>query len=385
MRIGLVVQGGLDRSGRERVLPSWLRLIERLARRNDVHAFALRHERQPMTYELLGATVHDLGFGAARRCGTLRQLPSLVAGLRAHGPFDVLHAYLGGAPGALAAVAGRVLRVPSVVTLSNGEFVALPEIGYGLQLSWRGRLLVATSTRLATRLTVTSASMAVAAQARGLRVDNVPLGVESARFREVASPPGPPWRLLHVGSLSPVKDQGTLLEALARVLSTLGDVHLDLVGEDTRGGQVQVKAAALGLTPHVTFHGFKPTDEVLDLMGRAHLLVVSSRHEACGIAILEAAARGLATVGTAVGHVADGSPSRASAVPVGDAAGLAAGIIDLLRDPKRREAIARAAQAWARAHDADWTAARFEEIYAAVAARGFETRTTSAAGDPRRG
>jgi glycosyltransferase involved in cell wall biosynthesis len=48
---------------------------------------------------------------------------------------------------------------------------------------------------------------------------------------------------------------------------------------------------------------------------------------------------------------------------VGDAAGLAAAALVLLRDNQRREALGRAAQAWARAHDADWTAAQFEAIY----------------------
>jgi hypothetical protein len=43
MRIALVVPGGVDRSGRERVIPILLWLIERLARRHTVHAFVLRH------------------------------------------------------------------------------------------------------------------------------------------------------------------------------------------------------------------------------------------------------------------------------------------------------------------------------------------------------
>ena len=61
MRIGLIVTGGVDRSGRERVTPALLWLIERLARRHDVHVFALHYYRAPCTYSLLGATVHDVG------------------------------------------------------------------------------------------------------------------------------------------------------------------------------------------------------------------------------------------------------------------------------------------------------------------------------------
>src|SRR5256885_7339984 len=61
VRIGLVVTGGVDASARERVVPALLWLIERLARRHDVHVFALHYHRTPRSYPLLGAMVHDLG------------------------------------------------------------------------------------------------------------------------------------------------------------------------------------------------------------------------------------------------------------------------------------------------------------------------------------
>jgi glycosyltransferase involved in cell wall biosynthesis len=62
--------------------------------------------------------------------------------------------------------------------------------------------------------------------------------------------------------------------------------------------------------------------------------------------------------------VADGAPERALATPVGDPEALARGILLLLHDPAQRHALARAAQEWARAHDADWTAGRIESLYA---------------------
>ena len=61
MRIGLVVSGGLDRSGREHVVPSLLWLVERLARRHDMHVFVLHYYPEPCSYPLLGATVQDIG------------------------------------------------------------------------------------------------------------------------------------------------------------------------------------------------------------------------------------------------------------------------------------------------------------------------------------
>ena len=117
---------------------------------------------------------------------------------------------------------------------------------------------------------------------------------------------------------------------------------------------------------HVTFHGFQPPTRPRP-HGAHHL--VSSRHEAAGVVVLEAAAAGVPTAGTKVGYVADWSPERAVAVPVGDAAALASAAIALLEDAPRRERIAAAARAWALTHDADWTAEQFERIYAEVVTR----------------
>ena len=84
--------------------------------------------------------------------------------------------------------------------------------------------------------------------------------------------------------------------------------------------------------------------------------------------MLEAACAGVPTVATSVGYAADWAPrGRAVAVPVGDAAALASEVVRLIEDPARRNGIAGAARAWTLAHDADWTAAAFERIYAAAA------------------
>jgi glycosyltransferase involved in cell wall biosynthesis len=367
MRLALVVTGGVDRSGTDRVIPTLLALIERLAREHEVVVYALRYHDRPCSYPLLGATVHDLG----RPRGLARQYLALVRALGRDGPFDVVHAMWALPAGAVAACAGRRLGVPVVVTADSGEFVALPEIGYGLQRNRRHRLAVRVAMRMASRVTVCTRYMDRLARSHGVTPDIVPLGVDCTVFRPASQPwtgtiaDGPPWRLLHVASLNPVKDQALLLEAFRHVLGLVpaGAVRLDVVGEDTMDGAVQATARQLGLDGHVTFHGGLPTSALVPLYQQAHLAVISSRHEAACAVVLEAAASGVPVVGTDVGYLHDWSPSRALAVPGRDPIALGNAMAGLLGDPARRRALAGAAREWASVHDAGCTAARFAALY----------------------
>ena len=368
MRIGLVVAGGVDRSGRERVTPSLLWLIERLARRHDVHVFVLQYYPEPCNYPLLGATVHDIGHvGGPWGIRRLARRRRLAVSVTAQGPFAVLHAYQG-IPAAVTAPVARRLRVPLVITLDSGELTAIDDIGYGLRRRWTDRRAIASAVRASARVTVCTEFMARMIPAGwGLHPATVlTIGVDTAAFPAAAQPDGPPWRLIRVGSINRVKDTPTLLRALELLVRRGLDVHLDIVGEDTMEGRMQALTQSLQLGSRVAFHGFQPTDRLASFYARAHLHVVSSRHEAAGVVVLEAAAAGLATVGSEVGYVADWHPERAVAVAVGDPAALADAISHLLQDPARRAQIAAAARAWTLAHDADWTADQFDRIYAAA-------------------
>ena len=366
MRIAFVAAGGFDQSGRERIIPSLVWLVERLARRHDVFVYVVRYHDVPCRYQLAGATICDLG-----RPRTFRQQhAALMAAMRQDGPFDVIHGYWPQPAGLLAVAAGIRLGIPRIVTFDSGEFVSLPRIGYGGQMSWRGRLGVSLAGRLATRTTVCSTFQAGLARAHGVEPDIIPLGVDTALFTmHERAAGGPPYRLLHVASLNPVKDQDTLLQAVQLLRTRSLDVRLDLVGEDTMQGALQARAHELGLDEVVTFHGFRSSDEIVPLYHRADLFLLTSLHEAAGVVLLEAACTGLPIVGSAVGYLADWSPERAAGVAPGDPALLADAIDGLLHDPKRRQEMSRVAAAWARQHDADWTAAAFEGLYHQVVGR----------------
>lgn len=360
MRIAFVATGGFDESGRDHVIPSLLWLLERLARQHDVVVYVLRYLQTPRRYPLLGATIHDLG----RPPGIVGQYRALRAAMIADGPFDIVHGHWAVPAGLVAAAVGRRLGVPSVVTCDSGEFVACPDIGYGQQSRWRGQLAVAATTRLAHRVIVCTEYQHSLALAHGVLANVVPYGVDTRLFSPRQTlPDGPRFRLLHVASLNPVKDQATLIRAVHELIARHIDLHLDIVGEDSMSGALSALVRTLGLDRHVTVHGFRSSTELVSLYHSAHLLVLSSRHEAAGVVLLEAAACGVPVVGSSVGYLDDWAPSAATSVEPGSPCALADAVEQLLQNRPRRDAQAAAAARWAREHDADWTARTLDALY----------------------
>lgn len=380
MKVAVVVTGGLHPSGRDQVVPSWLALFSELAKTHDIHAFALRHLPETQTYSLRGFTVHDLGRPSAA-IGLTRwaQARALRRALAAQGPFDLVHGLWGDPAGQLAVRSARGFGIPSLVTLDSGEFVSIPVIDYGSQRTARGRTAIKEACG-ATRIHVCTRFMADKAAQHGVQPAVIPLttvtsspaatadGAEQAELK--FRPPGRvrvggdggPLKLLQVASLSRVKNQQMLIDALAIVRQSV-DARLDLVGEDTLGGELQRRAGEKGVGEHVRFLGFVPQDRLAATFADADLYVQSSLHEAAGVSVLEAAASGLPIVGTRVGYVADWAPDRALAIDTGDPSALAQAILTLHGDPLRAREMAARAQSWALEHHAGWVADRFTLLY----------------------
>lgn len=371
MKIAMVVTGGLHPSGTEQVVPSWLELFERLAKSHEIHAFSLRHLPQPQDYQLRNFIVHDLGRPSASwGLGRRAQEQALAKSLEMHGPFDLIHGFWADPAGQLAARAGRRLRIPSVVTCDSGEFVSLPAIKYGSQRTWQGRRAVRDACTLASSVHVCTRFMAALAGAHGVSTTIIPLTSVTSYAATIKPasrrPVDAPFTIVQVASLSLVKNQRLLLDTL-RIVREKVNATLDLVGEDTLNGALQEYAAAIGMGPHVTFHGFLPQPRVAEVLALSDLYVQTSLHEAAGVSVLEAAAAGVPTVGTWAGYVADWEPLKA--VAVGDAIpeSLADAILTLHDDVDRRRSMAAAARTFAIAHDAAWAAARFDELYRELA------------------
>jgi glycosyltransferase involved in cell wall biosynthesis len=364
MKIAIVLPGGVDRSGTHRVIPCILWLIERLAADHDVHVIALEQEARTGEWSLLGARVVNIG-GRGRR---LRALAALWAE-HARAPFDVVHSFWAAGPGLVGAMFRGITGIGHVLTLPGGDIAAVSGIGYGARLGWRGRLLVHLAMKGADRLVAPSAWMAREAQALGFAARMIPFGVARDLWPPMAPrrrQTGAPLRLIHVANLNRVKDQETLLLALAHLRADGVAFRMEVIGSDTLGGVVQARAAALGLQDVVRFHGFLPQAAMRPWLEGADLLVMSSRHEVGPVVMVEAAMVGVPMVGTAVGRMADWSPEAALTVPVGEDVAMARAIAGLARDEGARLSLARRAQDLALAQDADFTAAATIALYREV-------------------
>jgi glycosyltransferase involved in cell wall biosynthesis len=140
-------------------------------------------------------------------------------------------------------------------------------------------------------------------------------------------------RLIAVANLKAVKDQGTLLRALAVVRQTL-DAHLLVLGEGPERSRLEDLARDLGVAGAVTFGGHQPTPH--GYISQADVFVMSSRAEGFGNVIVEALACGVPVVSTdcptGPGEIlAHGRFGRLT--PVGEPEALAGAILEALDSP----------------------------------------------------
>ena len=137
----------------------------------------------------------------------------------------------------------------------------------------------------------------------------------------------------------PVKDHNTFLRAAARARAAVANSAFIVAGEGKLMSSLQALAAQLGLERDVFFLG--RCEQVADLLSVSDVCVLSSRAEGFSNAILEymAAARPVVVtdVGGAREAVTDGETGYI--VPAGNDAEMAERIIQLLRHPRRAQAM----------------------------------------------
>lgn len=287
---------------------------------------------------------------SVRLFGDLRALFALVVEVRRYRP-HVVHTHTAKA-GVLGRLAAVLAGVPVRVHTFHGHLL------HGYFPPVVTRLVVFVERLLASR---TMAVVAVGERVGGEvlaagigRSDQmvsiapgvaVPVAADPAPVRAALDLPPEVPVVLFIGRLTPIKRVDRLLEAFADVVRRIPDVVLVVAGE---GGEMDaLSAAASSLGRSVRFIGWQA--DVHPLYAMADVVVISSDNEGMPVTLIEAAMAGVPGVTTDVGSasevVEDGVTGRV--VPT-EAGALADGLVDVLADRPRREAMGRAAAERAR-------------------------------------
>ncbi len=198
----------------------------------------------------------------------------------------------------------------------------------------------------------------------------IPNGIDETLFVPAPTPavPGPPWRLLYVGQLIPLKGVSILFQACAQ-LAAQHPVVLRLAYQvDSDLPLLRKQARALGL--HVDFLPMQTPEQLATLYADSHVVVLPSLSEALPAVISEAMMVGRPVVATEVGGIPDQLGGLGRLVRPNDVTALAEGLADVLAHYS--EWSGRARKTCARARErfgASAMVSRHEDLYEAVLAR----------------
>lgn len=139
-----------------------------------------------------------------------------------------------------------------------------------------------------------------AAREKIVRIYN---GAEAPHKNGAKPPEKTGFTLLHVGRLSPAKDQETLLRAFALAKLKVPDLQLWIVGEGSLRSKLENLARECEIAESVTFFGEQPNPA--PFFFAADLFILSSVTEGVPVSLIEALAASLPSVLTEVGGMVE--------------------------------------------------------------------------------
>jgi glycosyltransferase involved in cell wall biosynthesis len=176
--------------------------------------------------------------------------------------------------------------------------------------------------------------------------------------------------VLFLGGITPLKNIGNLLRAFAR-LAQSHDVDLVLAGFKRWSFERELAPIAeLGLQDRVKYVGYVPDEDLAALYSAAECLTLPSWYEGFGIPIVEAMSCGTPVVTSSGRHAApEVAGGAAVLVDPADPASIAAGLSQVLDDPKLRAELI--AKGLVRGPQFDWdvTGRRTAEVIESLVAR----------------
>ncbi len=177
--------------------------------------------------------------------------------------------------------------------------------------------------------------------------------------------------VIFVGRLTEYKRPDRLIDVVAKVAAEKPDLKVAIVGDGPDRDVLEARCRELGLTSAVEFLGQRR--DVMELLARSRLFVLTSRWEGVSIAMLEAMAMRAVPVVNDVGDLRDFARDGETGYVVepDDIETHAARILELLGDEARLSLMAdRARELVVERCDSDVLAARWCGIFESLASKG---------------
>jgi teichuronic acid biosynthesis glycosyltransferase TuaC len=246
-------------------------------------------EAPPASWVRYPALPSGLGLSSAGNF-LFARLHSRVCDLHRLRPIDLIHAHAALPCGHAAALLGRELNIPFVVTVHGLDAYMIRQVrGIPGQLCKRVSRMVY---RSATRVICISEKVREQVLA-GAAVPTAVIynGVDPQAFLpsedDTAS-----TSLLTVGNLIPIKAHELLVRALAALPRRDSRVSCDIIGDGPERSRLQALAAFLGVASRVRFLGRQSRSAVAQAMRRCSVFALPSRYEGLGCVYLEAMSSG---------------------------------------------------------------------------------------------
>ncbi len=199
---------------------------------------------------------------------------------------------------------------------------------------------------------------------------NVPPGARESTRRQLGIPLDAPVVGI-LARLDPLKGQSDLIEILPELAAKHPGLKLLIVGDGWNRSQLEVQVAQQGMRDQVIFTGLVPPGRVPLMLAAMDVNTLPSYQEGQARTLVQALLCGCGIVGYAVGGIPEvcihGETGRLA--PMGDKAGLAREINNLLSDPVERRRLAAQGEKLARERfDSRIMIQRLEKIYATTLA-----------------
>jgi glycosyltransferase involved in cell wall biosynthesis len=214
----------------------------------------------------------------------------------------------------------------------------------------------------------------------GPPVEVIPNGVDAEALRAAALPREAARRELGlppdgavvgtIGGVTAKKGHVDLVRAAARLVRSLPDARVAIVGLEIDAGPVRDAIAAAGLQHRVLLAGYRR--QAARLLLAFDVFTLASRYEGMPLSLLEAMAVGLPVVATRVGGIPEVVTSGRDGLLVApdDDVALAAAWAALVADPARRASLGAAAVRTAERFSLGETVRRTQDVYDAALTDG---------------